>query len=89
MEMSDGSRRLILAWETSGMEEDGCCCGGEARLHPQQTLNHLLRQKETRLQRMAQCLAVGLLLLISVALGLLVTALHGGRGHQSPDNQVG
>lgn len=37
---------------------------------------------------MAQFLAVGLLLLISVALGLLITALHGGRAGQSPESQL-
>ncbi|XP_073322156.1 lymphotoxin-alpha-like [Pagrus major] len=87
MEMADGSRRLIRAWETSGMEGHGCCCGGEASSHRQDTLIQFLRQKETRLQRMVQFLAVGLLLLISLAVGLLITAVHGGRGAQPPNRQ--
>ncbi|XP_040010993.1 tumor necrosis factor ligand superfamily member 15-like [Xiphias gladius] len=90
METLDGSRRLIREWETIGMEEDDsccCCCEREAGLHRQNTLIQLLRQKESRLQRMARFLAVALLLLVLAALALLVTVVLKGRGHQSPDSQ--
>ncbi|XP_045891912.1 lymphotoxin-alpha-like [Micropterus dolomieu] len=89
MEMLDGKRLLIHEWEAGGMEEDGCCCccGVEAGLHQQNALIQLLRQKETRLQRMARFLVAALLLLFSVALALLLTVLLGGRSHQSPDGQ--
>lgn len=83
MEMLDGNRRLVR-----GMEEDGCRCGGEAGLRQRNTFGRLLRQKETRLQRMAPFLAAALLLLASVALALLTVVALGGRGHQSPGSQV-
>ncbi|XP_075954971.1 lymphotoxin-alpha-like [Anarhichas minor] len=73
------------------MEEEGsyscCCSGGEAGLHRQDMLIELLRQKETRHQRMAQLLAVTLLLLLSGALALLVPLVFGARGQQAPDSQ--
>ncbi|XP_044051600.1 tumor necrosis factor ligand superfamily member 15 [Siniperca chuatsi] len=81
MEVLDWSRRLIREWETSGMEEQGCCCRLEAGIHRQDTVIEL-RQKTTRLQRMAQFLAVALLLLTSVALALLLTVVLGERGRQ-------
>lgn len=86
MEMSHGSRRL----ETLGMEEDGGCCRccGAAGPHGNNISTKALRQKETRLQRIAQCLAAGLLVLISVALALLITVVHAWRGSHSPDGQV-
>ncbi|KAM6944126.1 lymphotoxin-alpha-like [Lycodopsis pacificus] len=72
------------------MEEEGCysccCSGGETGLRRQDMLIELLRQKETRHQRMAQLLAVTLLLL-SGALALLVTLVFGARGRQAPDSQ--
>ncbi|KAK9523211.1 hypothetical protein VZT92_019617 [Zoarces viviparus] len=73
------------------MEEEGysccCCSGGRAGLHRQDMLIELLRQKETRQQRMAQLLAVTLLLLLSGALALLVPLVFGARGQQVPDSQ--
>ncbi|XP_031732643.1 lymphotoxin-alpha-like [Anarrhichthys ocellatus] len=73
------------------MEEEGCyscgCSGGEAGLHRQDMLIELLRQKETRHQRMAHLLAVTLLLLLSGALALLVPLVFGARGQQAPDSQ--
>ncbi|KAA8592829.1 lymphotoxin-alpha [Etheostoma spectabile] len=86
MEMLNGSRE----WETGCMEEEGCCCccccccvegEGEAGLHRKTTLFKFLRQKETRLQRMAQFVAAALLLLTAVVLALLVTVVLGGRCH--------
>lgn len=88
MEMLDGSWRLIRKWEAGGMEEDGCCCGGEAGLHDHNTLIQLLRQREARLQRVARLLAAAFLLLLSVALALLVTAVLLAGGHQSPGGKV-
>uniref|UniRef100_A0A3B5BI95 THD domain-containing protein n=1 Tax=Stegastes partitus TaxID=144197 RepID=A0A3B5BI95_9TELE len=51
----------------------------EARLHRQNTSIQLLIQKVARLYRMAQFIAVALLLLISGALALLITVGLGGR----------
>ncbi|XP_076586005.1 lymphotoxin-alpha-like [Chaetodon auriga] len=87
MEMLDGSRRLIREWETSSMEEDGCCCRGATELHQQNTLIQIIRQKETRLRRTGRFLAVAFILLISVALALLIMVVQGRLGHQSPDSQ--
>ncbi|XP_078106127.1 lymphotoxin-alpha-like [Sander vitreus] len=94
MEMLDGNRRMIREWETGCMEDKGCCCccccgvgEGEAGLHRQNTLYHLLRQQETRLRRMAQFLAVALLLLVALVVALLTTVALGGRcHHQSADS---
>lgn len=92
--MLDGSRQLIGEWEASGMEEDGCCSrcccggvgGGETR-YRQQTLIQFLRQKDTRLQRMARFLSVAVLLLISMTLASLIATVYGARCHQSPESQ--
>lgn len=85
MDMPDGSQRLIRGWEGSGMEENGW----EAGLHRQDTHPiQLLQQKEKRLQRIAHVLAVVSVILLSLVVTLLVTAVHGGRGHQSADNQA-
>ncbi|XP_059193854.1 tumor necrosis factor ligand superfamily member 15-like [Centropristis striata] len=70
MEMLDGSRRLM---------EEGRCTE-ETGGHRGNTLVQLLLQKDPRRQRMAQCLAVALLLMISAALALMITVLLGGRG---------
>ncbi|XP_008293211.1 tumor necrosis factor [Stegastes partitus] len=60
----------------------------EARLHRQNTSIQLLIQKVARLYRMAQFIAVALLLLISGALALLITVGLGGRCHVSADQKA-
>lgn len=77
----EGNRRLILEREASGMDE-------EAGLHQQYTSVQLLRQKNKRLQRMAQLLAVAFVLLLVVAVASLITAVHGRQCQQSPDSQT-
>lgn len=81
-----GSRRLIPELEASGMEEDGGCCGAAGPHWGIST--QALRQKETRLHRMAQFLAAGLLVLISVSVALFITVMHAGRSCRTPDRQV-
>ncbi|KAK5931789.1 hypothetical protein CgunFtcFv8_003556 [Champsocephalus gunnari] len=76
------------------MEAERCCCccccyccGGEGALQPLSLVQSAPR-RQTRPPAMAQCLTVGLLLLILAALALLLTVALGGRGHpMSPDSQ--
>ncbi|XP_033974606.1 tumor necrosis factor ligand superfamily member 15-like isoform X2 [Trematomus bernacchii] len=64
-----------------------CCCGGEGALQPLSLVQPAPR-RQTRHPAMAQCVTVGLLLLILAALALLLTVVLGGRGHPvSPDSQ--
>lgn len=86
--MTDGRQRLMHEWETSGMDTDGCnCCTGAAELYRRDTV-HALRLKEIRLQRMAQFLAAGILVLISVSVVLFVTVAYARRSHHFQDSQV-
>lgn len=90
---------LVRTWEHSGgmrEDDDGCCCGrcccrgggGEAAgTHRRDDYTQYLRRKDGRLQRMTQCLGVGILLFISVAVTVLVTAVHGGRARDTPHCQ--
>lgn len=69
-------------WETSGMDTDGCyCCTGAAELH-RRDMVQALRRKEIRLQRMAQFLVAGLLVLISVSVVLFVTVAYARKDSQ-------
>ncbi|XP_018524930.1 tumor necrosis factor ligand superfamily member 15 [Lates calcarifer] len=72
------------------MEAEGCCCccgGEEAAGLRHNTLIQLLRQRETRFQRMAQVLLVALLVTAAAALALLFTVVLNGRGQQAADTQ--
>ncbi|KAL3062248.1 hypothetical protein OYC64_002116 [Pagothenia borchgrevinki] len=65
-----------------------CCCGGEGALQPLSLVQPAPR-RQTRHPAMAQCVTVGLLLLILAALALLLTVVLGGQGHPvSPDSQL-
>ncbi|XP_071371467.1 lymphotoxin-alpha-like [Centroberyx affinis] len=65
-----------------------CCCGEEANVCRQNTLVQLLRQKKTQLQRLAQCIVAGVLLLVSLVLALLLMFVFGsGYFHHSSDCQ--
>lgn len=62
--------------------------GAEAGFHRQNAAIQRLSQKLTRLYRMAQFMAVALLLLLLGALALLTTVGLGGRCHVSPDGKA-
>ncbi|KAK5870483.1 hypothetical protein PBY51_003425 [Eleginops maclovinus] len=65
-----------------------CSCGGQGALLPL-TLSQPPQRKQTRPPLMAQCVTVGLLLLILAALALLLTVELRGRGQPaSPDSQL-